>query len=356
MNPIHFLPYYLTLFTLSAGHEWPAGLSFLEQKNFETMMASFTAAQVQRFMAFSQGLKAYFEAPRFPPPAVRAVHPQGKPVFIIPSLVTPPALLHLTSDHSFLNFLSQNGMDPLVMQWPSVSWGSGSFEDFEKACLQTYLKVYTSSPPPLVIGIREGIFFALSLVRHAVPLAGLVLMDEPQGNFDETLLLREILSPFILSFLNGAGAIPPPLTRLFFSLGQREKVIQKIISFKKLATPNLFTSVEDCLNQLLACPAFLAKCYLAGDFSDLYPKKEIAEKLQTIPTLLIQPREKSLTFLDRISFSSQILRPPLGSFGLLASSFAPLHVWTHLVKWLQKTKIGMLKCQVLQSSQEGQEE
>lgn len=338
MNRSAFLPYYLTLFTFSVQRKWPLDVSLWDPQRLQDQFSSFTTGQMQRFRDFSEGLKAYFEAPLpvFPPPVLPSQAHKGLPLFIIPSLILPSTLLHVMPEHSFLNFLLQQGFDPMVMTWPDFPPGA-SFEDVKKACAQAYGQACASSTePPVVIGLREGILGALSLAHQPIPPQKLVLIDEPQGVFQETPSLQPILSPFILSFLNTLGMLPALLTRLFFSIGQSEKVIQKISTFRHHPRPALFTSVEDCLNQLPNCPYFLARHALCGDFSECCAEKEIVKTCQSIPTLLIQPQQKSLTFLEPLAQISQQLRPPLGSFGLLVSSSAPLYVWASLVKWLQK--------------------
>ena len=76
-----------------------------------------------------QGLRAYQEAPRRPPPEpmpvlaevlgakLRDYGGQGRPVLFVPSLINPPNILDLTEEKSLLRWLSARGHRVLLLDW-----------------------------------------------------------------------------------------------------------------------------------------------------------------------------------------------------------------------------------------------
>lgn len=96
---------------------------------FLEMLRRETAGEPERMAGALQGLRAYQEAPRRPPPEpmpvlvellgakLRDYGGQGRPVLFVPSLINPPNILDLTEQRSLLRWLSARGHRVLLLDW-----------------------------------------------------------------------------------------------------------------------------------------------------------------------------------------------------------------------------------------------
>src|SRR5688572_30671572 len=86
---------------------------------FLSMLRSETAAHPERLAKALEGLRAYQQATRHPPPppmpavaeargaALRDYGGSGPPLVVIPSLINPPSVLDMPGDRSLLRWLAK---------------------------------------------------------------------------------------------------------------------------------------------------------------------------------------------------------------------------------------------------------
>jgi polyhydroxyalkanoate synthase len=135
---------------------------------FLEMLRRETAGEPERMARALQGLRAYQEAPRTPPPEpmpvlleilgakLRDYGGEGRPVLFAPSLINPPNILDLTEERSLLRWLSARGHRVLLLDWglDSKARSQLSIADHVERILAPMIG--TLDEPPALVGYCLG--------------------------------------------------------------------------------------------------------------------------------------------------------------------------------------------------------
>lgn len=327
---------------------------------FLDLLRESTAANPDARTRALAGLKAYQDAPRPParPPkpaiategrsSLRDHGGTGRPVVFIPSLINPPFVLDLAEGNSLLEWLSGQGVRPLL-----VDWGTPTPQDHDQDVTahveQLLLPLLRQvDPAPVLVGYCLGGTIALAAARAldspavATIAAPWHFSGFPDAARAEIAALWRAGQPAC----EGLSLVPMEVLQSGF---WRMDPARTVAKFERLADTDptsaafaAFVALEDWAN------AGAPLTYAAGrqmfeDFfaDDLTGRGEWWVGAQRIrPADLLCPAVEFVSTTDRIVPTASAagladLRPlTLGHVGMIVGSRARDALWQPLADWL----------------------
>ena len=287
-------------------------------------------------------------------------------VLVIPSLINRVAILDLAPDHSFLRFMAELGLRPVVVDWdaPGEEEKNFTITDYLTQRLMPaldYLAPHAPQGRVHIIGYCMGGLLALALALLRREAAGsLTLMATPwnfaaAGAPPSALSAEESfagLADRTEPYMANCGCLPSEAMRAFFASVQPCQMMEKFARFAG-ADPasreaERFVMSEDWLNDGVPLAAPVARECLREWYGENRPGKIlwraagelIDPRIVDCPAYIIAPGKDQLVPpessrpLARLIRGAVLHEPALGHIGLLASHAAPQEVWTPLGRWL----------------------
>ena len=334
---------------------------------FLDLLRESTAANPDARARALAGLKAYQDAPRPParPPrpaiatkgraVLRDYGGTGRPVAFIPSLINPPFVLDLATGNSLLEWLSEQGVRPLLVDWgtPTPDDHNQDMTAHVEHLLLPLLRQVDA--PPVLVGYCLG---------GTIALAAACALDSPA--------VATIAAPWHFSgFPDAARTEIADLWRAAQPACERLGLVPMEVmqsGFWRMDTARTVAKFERLANTDPTSPAFAAfvaledwanggapLTYAAGrqmfeDFfaDDLTGRGEWWVEAQRIrPADLLCPAVEFVSTTDRIVPAASAagladLRPlTLGHVGMIVGSRARDALWQPLADWL--TALGAPK-------------
>jgi polyhydroxyalkanoate synthase len=346
------------------------------QAGSEDVAAALDHQLVRRAELFVAGLEAYRRHPyRRAPDEGRAVWQEGttrlldyggadagNAVLIVPSLINRHYILDLLPERSFVRFLRDAGLRPLVVDWgePGAAERGFTLDDYIAARLDRAAgaAVERAGGPIALIGYCMGGLLALALAqRRAADITGIALLATPWDFHAERPEQARLLGT-VIDVAATEETLPLWIIQsLFLSLdpflGER-----KFIRFAGMdlggAAARDFVALEDWLNDGVALAGGVARECGALWYRDNEPARglwrvagrAVAPRQIDRPALVIVPGRdrivppRSAEALGAALPRAMLMRPPLGHIGMMAASAAPDLVWRPIAEWLRATFVS----------------
>lgn len=287
----------------------------------------------------------------------------GPIVLFVPSLINRAYVLDLLPERSMLDFLSGEGLIPLLVDWgtPGAEEKEFTLSDYMSKRLVPiidFLHERYGQRPVHLAGYCMGGTLAMGLAALTKDrLASLSLLAAPWDfHADLNPMAKLILSNdnYWDSILEGFGELPVDLLQAFFAsldpdLGLRKFTRFAAFDLHSKATEE-FVVLEDWLNDGVPLAAKVA----AECFADWYgansphegrwkvagqpvrPEHIGLPSFFAIPSNdKIVPTASALALADRMT-DPTIVRPTSGHIGMVTGSNACAQVWRPFADWIQK--------------------
>ena len=363
----------------AAGDPFRALAREVERLGADQVGAALDRELLRRASGFAAGLEAYRQHPfrrsaaRVPvvwrEGAVRLLDygrsGAGPAVLVVPSLINCYYVLDLLPEQSFLCHLAAAGLRPLVVDWgePGAAEREFTLTDYIAGPLdRAAAKASALTRGPIaIIGYCMGGLLALALaLRRAADTAGLALLATPwdfHAERREQARLLGDLAEWLPRFLGASEPLPVSVIQTLFLALDPFLAERKFIRFGSLdqagAAARAFVALEDWINGGVPLARKVAVECAQSWYRDNAPARGLWEvdgrvvraSELCVPTLVVLPRRdrivppRSAEPLAAAIPGAEILRPPFGHIGMMASSGAPETVWQPIVHWL-RTRFG----------------
>jgi polyhydroxyalkanoate synthase len=345
----------------------------IRQAGTEPIAAALDRELLARASQFLDGLEAYRRHPyRRKEPREFGVwrsgdarlldyRPGGGPgVLVIPSLINRYYVLDMLPERSFVRFLADRGLRPLVLDWgePGETERDFTLTDYITGPLEAAMgaAVGLTGGPVGLIGYCMGGLLALALaLRRPAETACLALLATPWDFHAERQAQAQLLAATVEAALLGQGDAPLALDviqGLFLALDPF-LAERKFIRFAGLdqdsAAARDFVALEDWLNDGVPLAREVALECGRSWYRDNDPGhgewRVAGEPVRPVelraPSLVVLPsRDRIVPPLSAKSLATAIaeaavLRPPFGHIGMMASAAAPDTIWHPIADWLR---------------------
>lgn len=287
----------------------------------------------------------------------------GPVVLFVPSLVNRAYVLDLLPQRSMLDFLSDEGLSPFLVDWgaPSAEEREFTLADYITKRLVPMVDVLAdrfAGRSVHLAGYCMGGTLAMALAACAKSkLSSLTMLAAP-WDFHAELnpMARLILSndSFWQTVLDGFGELPVDLLQAFFASLDPDLGMRKFTRFASMAKESKaaeeFVALEDWLNDGVP----LARKVATECFADWYGANSPHEGRWTVANQTVRPQDIALPSFFAIPQSDKIVpapsamaladkmtdpvivRPTSGHIGMVTGGNAPAQVWRPLADWIQK--------------------
>ncbi len=285
----------------------------------------------------------------------------GPPLLVVPSLINRAYILDLAHQRSLLRWLAAQGFRPLLVDWgePAAVERGFSLTHYIAGRLDAALSAARrqTGGKPLVVGYCMGGLLALALaLRRPQDVCGLALLATPWDFHAESPEQGRLLATSLVSLapvLKAFGVLPVDLIQAFFSLLDPLLVARKFLAFSRLDPSDpkaeAFVALEDWLNDGVSLAAPVARECLAGWYGENVTKQglwrvagePVLPGAWSGPSLCVIPAHDrivppgSARALAEALPECEILTPPIGHIGMVASARAPGMVWQPFLTWLK---------------------
>jgi polyhydroxyalkanoate synthase len=284
----------------------------------------------------------------------------GPAVLVVPSLINRYYVLDLLAEHSFLRHLAASGLRPLVVDWgePGPAERDFTLTDYIAGPLDRAMAAVLdrAGGRVAVVGYCMGGLLALALaLRRPADTAALALLATPwdfqAGQSAQAQLLGE-LGTWLPRFLGPAEPLPLSVIQFLFLMLDPFLAERKFVRFAALdpdgAAARAFVALEDWINDGVPLARNVAVECLQSWYGGNAPacgewlvagQPVLPENLRA-PALIVLPRRDrivpplSAEPLSAAIPDAEILRPPFGHIGMMASAAAPASVWQPIAHWL----------------------
>jgi polyhydroxyalkanoate synthase len=285
---------------------------------------------------------------------------EGAPVLVVPSLINRGYVLDLERRHSFLRYLAQQGLRPLLVDWgaPGNIEAGFSLTDYVAGRLDGAFEaaIERFGAPIGVLGYCMGGLLALALtLRRRRETGALVLLATPWDfhaeRIEQARLMAAVAGPLVLA-CTPLGAVPVDvLQTLFFALDPQQG-LRKFSEFGALDPASerarRFVALEDWVNDGVPLPVRVAEECLAGWYGANAPAVgtwRVAGTCVdpghcTVPALVVLPaRDRivppaSAAALAQALPGARTLQVASGHIGMVVGERAPDHMWSPVAEWL----------------------
>lgn len=349
------------------------------------LMTAVTQEALARLNTFMIGIRAYQQSEAAPPAReeIEIVWQQGTTrlldyapsssgpvVFVVPSLVNRFAILDIDQDCSFLRYLADQGLRPLVVDWdePGDEEKEFDLDAYMTVRLEPMLDVVqrlANGQGVHLLGYCMGGVLALALaLRRAEDVTSLALMATPWDfSVGGVGGVPAATTPVGRLFLQKAlewqpyfeelGTVPPALLQMVLTGFQPLQILQKFMRFAALPKGaeemRRFVLTEDWLNDGVALTTRVAqeclRAWYANNALATLSWKSVGEILDpralSIPTYVLIPQHdrivppESALPLTALIKDVTLHQPATGHIGLMAGTRARDEVWAPYVTWLR---------------------
>jgi polyhydroxyalkanoate synthase len=360
----------------TAGHQLHALAVEIDAFGRDKVAAALDDELTQRADAYLTGLEAYRRHPfRRDDRALPVLWREGTTrlldygngsagpiVFVVPSLINRHYVLDLLPERSFLRFLTEHGLRPVVIDWGAptkrerhfglIDYIAGRLEAAFAAALEI------RNGPIGIIGYCMGGLLALALaLRHRQDAACLALLATPWDfhaeRADQAQMLG-VVGDYLPLICNAYGAVPVDVIQTLFFILDPFAAERKFTRFAKLdpesAEARSFVALEDWVNDGVPMALEVARECLRFWYRDNEPGRGLwhVAGQRVDPTLLRRPSLVVVPSRDRIVPPSSaeplaakiegatVLRPRLGHVGMMSAARAPAILWTPIAEWLRE--------------------
>ena len=280
-------------------------------------------------------------------------------LLVIPSLINSARILDLSPERSFLRWLVQQNIRPLLIDWdmPRADEAGFSVSDYSVRLQQFLPMLRQRSPSPIhIFGHCLGGNLALALCALAPQqFRSLTLCSTPWDFHagDPTLGQQaKALWQKIAAQKNQAGLIPASLLQSLFALLQPMAVTDKFrrLSIHPPSTVELqhFTRVEDWLNDGVPVTRKVLEEIVRDWYGRNLPVSggwrvgttHVRPRNINLPTLIAIPEQDhivppaSSAALARQLTCARLLPVPLGHIGMIVSRRAESRFWQPFAAWV----------------------
>jgi polyhydroxyalkanoate synthase len=282
-------------------------------------------------------------------------------VLIVPSLINRYTILDLVRSRSFVRYLAQQGLRPLLLDWdePGAAEREYNLSDYIIGPLgdAAAAAVRLAGGPVALCGYCMGglLALALALLRPAeVACVGLLATpwDFHAGRPAQAQLLGSLVECLPL-IVGASDPLPVSVIQGLFMALDPFLAERKFIRFAGLdpagEAAKSFVALEDWINDGVPLARRVALECARSWYRDNDPARggwQVAGRPVrpadvTAPTLIVLPsRDKivpprSAEPLAAAIPDAKVLRPPFGHIGMMASQQAPDAVWQPIGEWLR---------------------
>lgn len=284
----------------------------------------------------------------------------GQPVLFVPSLINRADVLDLCDGASMLQWLRDQGMRPLLVDWDSPGPDEQDFTLTDYVCrrLEPALEraVTLAGGPLPVVGYCMGGTLAVALAtRRPAGISGLALLATPWDFHAEREGQEHILAtirPILDLVLQHFGELPVDLLQAIFANLDPNLAQRKFAHFAnnrgRGRAGALFVALEDWLNDgVPLVPAVAREC-----FDHWYGENRTAAGTWCIADTPVDPSGLDMPALLAIPAADRIVppasaralaavlpdvtlcTPPAGHIGMVVGSRAERSLWRPLADWL----------------------
>ena len=347
----------------------------IERLGADRVGAALDRELLRRVSGFLAGLEAYRRHP-FRRAAVRApvVWRQGAvrlldygrggagpAVLVVPSLINRYYVLDLLPEQSFLRHLAEAGLRPFVIDWgePGAAEREFTLTDYIAGPLDRAMaKVCEMAGGPIaILGYCMGGLLGLALaLRRPADTARLALLATPWDFHAERAAQAGMLgqmAAWLPQFISGSDPLPVSVIQTLFLALDPFLAERKFLRFGALdqagAAARAFVALEDWINDGVPLARKVAVECLQAWYGDNVPARgawqvggrPVRPDDLGAPTLVVLPRRdhivppRSAAPLAEAIPQAEVLNPPFGHIGMMASSEAPETVWQPIAQWLR---------------------
>ncbi|PHQ70731.1 MAG: poly-beta-hydroxybutyrate polymerase [Sneathiella sp.] len=282
-------------------------------------------------------------------------------IFIVPSLVNRSYILDLMPGRSLVNYLSEQGIRPLLLDWdaPGETEKEFTLSDYvlERICpaMDYATDRFPLAPLHLAGYCMGGTLAVAAAHRQQDKLASFIALASP-WNFHEDLgpQAQMLLAQKALwsAVLEGFGELPVDLLQTFFASLDPNLGLRKFSKFSKMdmdsAKATEFVALEDWLNDGMPLVRKVAEECLQGWYGEnttYHSRWQVGGRIVrpqelTIPVLIAAPAaDKIVPRLSALAMASglpgaKIITPPSGHIGMITSRRAKDGLWQDLSDWI----------------------
>lgn len=295
----------------------------------------------------------------------------GPVVFVIPSLVNRFDILDVDPDHSFLRYLVEQGLRPLVIDWDEIGEEEKNFTLSDYMTKRVFPMIEVAKEKAAgqschVLGYCMGGLLSLALaLRYEKDLSSLTLMASPwdfavegvAGVPSHKTWGGELFAKQAAAwepYLDQMGSMPPSFLQAIFTTYQPLQILQKYMGFASMDTETTrmrrFVLTEDWLNNGVSLAWPVAKECLHSWFIQNQTgenKWEVAgQKVDpsqlSLPTYLLVPKRdhivpsaNAMAIKEHLK-NTTVHQPDMGHIGVMAGDRAAQEVWAPMVDWLKR--------------------
>jgi polyhydroxyalkanoate synthase len=282
-------------------------------------------------------------------------------VLIVPSLINRYTILDLMRERSFVRYLAGAGLRPLVLDWgePGAAERDFTLSDYITGPLTEAIAaaVRLAGGPVALCGYCMGGLLALALaLRRPADTACLVLLATPWDFHAERRAEAELLGSLVEClplFCGASDPMPVSVIQSLFMALDPFLAERKFIRFAGLdragEAATSFVALEDWINDGVPLARRVALECALGWYRDNDPARglwqvagdAIRPAEVSAPTLIVLPSRdrivppRSAEPLAIAIPHANVLRPPFGHIGMMASTQAPDAVWHPIAEWLR---------------------
>jgi len=285
----------------------------------------------------------------------------GPAVLIVPSLINRYYILDLLPDGSFVRHLAAAGLRPLVLDWSEPGPAErgltlGGYITGPLAAALTAAVAANAGRPVALVGYCMGGLLALAaaLLRPA-DVAAVALLATPWDFHAERQGQARLLGSLVEMLpllLRDADAVPVSFIQSLFLALDPFLAERKFVRFAGLdpmgAAARGFVALEDWINDGVPLARNVAIECGRSWYRDNAPARgewrvagrAMRPETLAVPALAVVPsRDRivppcSAAPLAAAIRGADVLRPPFGHIGMMASEKAPAAVWRPIADWL----------------------
>jgi len=285
----------------------------------------------------------------------------GPVVLIVPSLINRYTILDLVRERSFVRTLSRAGLRPLVLDWgePGAAERDFTLSDYITGPLgdAAGAAVRLAGGPVALCGYCMGGLLALALtLRRPAEIACLALLATPWDFHAERPDQAELLGLLVEClplFIGGSDCVPVSVIQSLFMALDPFLAERKFIRFAGLdmegEAAKSFVALEDWINDGVPLARRVALECARSWYRDNEPAQgawrvagqRVRPEEVSAPSLVVLPSRdrivppRSAEPLATAIPHANVLRPPFGHIGMMASLQAPAAVWRPIAEWLR---------------------